>query len=105
MHLRSGFDIDATDARWGTQIDRATDQHHLGAQLARGLSDGITHLAGAAVGDETHRVYAFTRGSGRQQHALARQRPLHREQRHGRCGQRQRLDHATLAGFAAGLTA
>ena len=36
-----------------------------GQMLARRLGDGITHLAGAAIGDETHGIDALARGTGR----------------------------------------
>ena len=61
-HLLGRLDVDPADARRRTDVDRAADQYHLGAGVARRFRDRKSHLSGAAVGDESHRVDAFARG-------------------------------------------
>ena len=105
IHLLRRFHVDAAHARRCAQIHRAADQRHLGAQFTGCLCHRIAHFPGAAIADKPHRIDALARRTGGDQHPMTCQRPLHRQQGHGRIGQGHRLQHAPLTGLAAGLTA
>ena len=80
-HLLGRLHVDASHARRRRDVDRSADEHHLGARLARGLGHGETHLAGAAVGDEAHRIDALARRARGDQHLEPRQRAGRRDPR------------------------
>jgi hypothetical protein len=74
----------------------------------RGLGHGITHLAGAAIGDEPHGIDALARRTRGDDDLATAQRIVDAAflRRGEQCvDDRGRLDHATGPGFAAGLCA
>ena len=72
--------------------------------FARGAGNRKAHLAARQVGDAAHRVNRLVGRPGRDQHALAAQH-LGREERDEVFEQFVGLQHAAVAGFAAGLRA
>ena len=76
----------------------------VGARLGRRLREREAHLARARVGDAAHRVDRLERRAGGEQHALARQH-LRLRPRDDRGEDLLRLQHAAVAGLAAGLVA
>ena len=105
QHAFRILDIHPPHAGWCRDADRAGDENDLGPRLARGLSDREAHFSGAAVADEPYRVDPLTRGTRRDQHPPALERPAARQQHVDAVGDLNRLQHSTLADFAAGLVA
>ncbi len=104
-HLLGRFHVDASHAWRCRYVDRSADEHHFRTGLARGLGHGEAHFAGAAVGDETHRIDAFPRRSSRDHDLEPRQRAVRRTLWRERVENLRGLEHSAGAGFAAGLVA
>ena len=84
------------------EIDRARDQGDIGAGRLRRRGDGITLLAGGAVGDVAHRIDRLVRRPGGDEDALAGERArLGRAQKAlGGVSDFQRLRHPADTGLA-----
>ena len=104
MHVECTGDIDACHAARGWLADRPTDQGHLGARLARSAGDGKAHLAGREIGDAAHRVDRLEGRTGGDQHLLPGEQ-LRLQEGDQVFENLFRLQHAPVAGFAAGLFA
>ena len=104
MHFARALHVDAGDAVRRRQRNRTADQDHVGAGPRTGLRQRIAHLARAGIGDAAHRIHRLEGRPGGQHHRATGQQ-LGREMGQRMLQQRLRLQHAALAGLAAGLFA
>ena len=104
VHFQGGAHIAALRAARGGQAHRAGHQADLGAGFVRGPGQGKTHLAAGQIGDAAHRVDSLVRGPGGDQHAPTGQH-LGLKKRDQILEQLLGLEHAAVAGLAAGLVA
>src|SRR5688572_326414 len=62
-HLLRAFHLDALNTARGWNLHGTAHQHNFGTRFARRLRDGVPHLAGAAIADESHGIDGLARRS------------------------------------------
>ena len=104
MHVQRRAHIDALDREWRGQRHRSGHQRHLSTGQRSGLRQRKAHFSAGQIGDAAHRVYGLVSRPGRHQHVFAKQ-GLGRKHADDLVQQFIGLEHAPVAGFAAGLLA
>ncbi len=104
VHFLRAFHAQRVHALGIGQGGGTGDQRDVRAGLHGRLRHGITHLAGAAIGQPAHRVDGFPGGTGGDHDAQAVEFAGGEQLRHQR-DEFRRLQHAAGPDFAAGLRA
>ena len=102
-HFLRTDDVDAPDGSGGLQLGGAADQSDIGARFRARGGHGVTHLAGTAVAEVTHRVDGFAGRTGSDQHIQSGQGAAAKALIQG-SHDRPWLQHAARTGLAAGLS-
>ena len=103
-HILCRFHINARDTARRGQADRAGHQRHGRAGLAGGACYREAHFSARQVRNAPHGINGLIGGAGSDQHLLTRQR-FRREEGNDVFEQLIGLQHAAVAGLAAGLKA